>query len=100
MKGVGMTSHKMRGAGLYNAHDRKIAMTRGESIYDAGDRRIGAVHGDDLFDTEGRIMMHIRGHNIYDAENKRVAALSEAQESIDGAVEGNLRAALWYCFVR
>ncbi len=95
-----MRKYEMRGAGLYNAHNRKIAMTGGESIYDAGDRRIGTVLGDDLLDSDGRIMMTVRGLDIYDADNTKVAVLSEVLKSINGVVKDNLRAALWYCFVR
>lgn len=95
-----MRKYEMRGAWLYGANNHKVAMTGGESIYDAGDRRIGTIHGDDLYDTDGRIMMRVRGHEIYDAEDIRIAAMSEAQKSIDGAIQGTMNAALWYCFVR
>jgi len=45
-------------------------------------------------------MATIRGSDIYDADNTRVASLSEALESIEGAEEGIMLVALWYCFVR
>lgn len=95
-----MRMYTMRGLGLYDARNRKIAITGGESIYDADNRRIGSIHGDDLFDSDGRIMMTVRDRDIYDADNKKVADLSEMQESIVGITEGMLRTALWYCFVR
>ncbi len=95
-----MRTYKMRGSDLYNAQNRKIAVTRGESIFDVDNRRVGAIRGDDLFDSEGRIMMTVRGPDIYDADNKKVAGLSEALKSIEGTTEGMLLAALWYCFVR
>lgn len=95
-----MTQYRMRGTGLYDRRDHRIAMTRGESIYDAGNRRIGGVHGDDLFDTNGSIMMRIRGRDIFDARNMKVATLAEAEKSIEGTGDPSLVAALWYCFVR
>jgi len=95
-----MTQFRMRGTGLYNGHNHRIATTRGESIYDADDRRIGGIHGDVLFDSNGGLMMQIHGSNIYDARNQKVATLSEAEKSIEGPGDGNLIAALWYCFVR
>lgn len=95
-----MRTFRMRGSELYNAQNRKIAIVRGESIHDASNRRVGEIRGDDLLDSEGRIMMTVRGPDIYDADNRKVAGLSEVQETIEGTTQGMLRAALWYCFVR
>ena len=95
-----MRTYTMRGRGLYDPRNRRIAITGGESIYDADSRRIGSIHGDDLFDPDGRIIMTVRSRGIYDADNRKVADLSEMQESITGITEGMLRTALWYCFVR
>jgi hypothetical protein len=100
MKGAIMRTYTMRGSNLYNAQNRRIATARGESIYDGDNRRVGAIRGDDLFDVEGRMMMTVRGSEMYDGENRKVAGLSEVQESIKGMTEGMLRSALWYCFVR
>ena len=75
-------------------------MTRGESIYDSENRRIGGIRGNDLFDANDSLMMRISGRDILDANNTKVATLSDAEQSIEGAGDGNLRAALWYCFVR
>lgn len=95
-----MTQYKMRGAGLYNRHNHKIATTRGESIYDADNRRIGGVRGDELFDANGGLMMRIRGRDIFDGRNTKVATLADAENSIEGDGDANILAALWYCFVR
>jgi hypothetical protein len=95
-----MRTYTMRRLGLYNAQNRRIAITRGESIYDAGHRRVGSVRGGDLFDSDGRIMMTVRGPNMYDADHRKVAGFSESHESIGGMTDGMMRSALWYCFVR
>jgi len=95
-----MARYTMRTSGLYNRHNQRIAVTRGESIYDVDNRRIGGVRGNELFDTNDSVMMRIHGGDILDAKNVKVATLSEAEESIEGAGSANLLAALWYCFVR
>lgn len=100
MEGGTMRTYTMRGSGLYNSQNRRIAITKGESIYDAGNRRVGAIRGDGLFDSDNRIMMTVRGRDMYDADNKKIAGLSEVKQSIEGLAEGMLRSALWYCFVR
>ncbi|HEY6953468.1 MAG TPA: hypothetical protein VI758_13765 [Bacteroidota bacterium] len=95
-----MRTYTMRGPGLYNAQNRKIAIVRGESIHDADDQRVAGIRGDGLYDSDGRMMMTVRGGDIYDSDNKKIAVLAEVQESIKGMPEGIVRAALWYCFVR
>ena len=95
-----MIHYTMRASGLYDRHNHRIAVTRGESIYDSGNRRIGGVRGNDLFDANESLMMRVSGRDILDARNIKVATLLEAEQSIGGAGDENLRAALWYCYVR
>jgi len=95
-----MSTYRMRGLGLYDSHNRKIATARGHAIFDASNRQVAGIRGNDLFDLEQRIMMSVRGNDIYDADNAKVASLSEVGESIKGAPDGMLPVAMWYCFVR
>jgi hypothetical protein len=95
-----MSIYRMRGLGLYDSHNRKVASVRGHAIFDAGNRQVAGIQGNDLYDVEHRIMMTVRGKNIYDADNTKVASLTDASKSIEGTLDGMMRAAMWYCFVR
>jgi hypothetical protein len=93
-------SYTIRGLGLYNASQRKIASLRGQGIYDSDNRRVGMMRGNDLFDTDNRKLMSINDHSVFDAHGERVASRLEAERSIEGTEKGMLPAALWYCFIR
>jgi hypothetical protein len=95
-----MSIFKMRGLGLYDSHNRKVASVRGQSIFDASNRQIAGIQGNDLYDVEHKIMMTIRGTDIFDAENIKVASVSDVGKSIEGAFDDMMRVAMWYCFVR
>ena len=97
MKSSGYT---MNGSRLCNAPNQRIAYLRGKEIYDDNNQKIAAMRGNDLYDSDGRIMMTIRDEYIYDAKNIRVGHLSDVKKSIKVRGEGNLSAALWYCFIR
>jgi len=58
------------------------------------------MKGDELYDTEGRKMITLEGSDIFDADNKKIGSFSDVQRSIEGAVQGILHVAFWYCFVR
>jgi hypothetical protein len=92
--------YTIRGPGLYDTHNRRIALTRGEGIYDGNNQRVATMRGNYLLDSDDRKMMTIRGAYIYDANNDRVGSLLDAQKSIEGAKEGMHSVALWYCFIR
>ena len=95
-----MNMHTMFGSGLYDAHNRRIAVVRGEDIYDGDNRRVATIRGKYLFDSDNRKMMTLRGSNIYDAGNKLVGSILDVQKSIKDGGTGMLAVALWYCFVR
>lgn len=95
-----MSIYKMHGTDLYNARNRKIAITKGKDIYDTSNRRVATIRGNNLYDSNEKKMMTVRGLDIYDAGNARVASLSDAGESIEGVLTGMVRTALWYCFIR
>ena len=92
--------YTIKNYGLYDRHDRRIAIKRGSGIYDDNNRRVATMLGNYLFDSNDRKMMEVRGDYIFDAGNKRVALLSDAEKAIKGAEREMLSAALWYCFVR
>lgn len=95
-----MSQYRVRGSGLYNKHNHKIATTRGVSIFDAENRKVGGVRDNELFDCNNNLMMQVRGRDIFDAKETKVATLADAEASIEGAEDENVLAALWYCFVR
>ncbi len=92
--------YTMRGSGLYDTRNRRIALSRGAGIYDGNNQRVATVRGNHLFDADNKIMMTMRGEHIYDAGNNKVASLIDVQKSIEGAWEGMQPVALWYCFIR
>jgi hypothetical protein len=90
----------MRGSDLYSTHNKRIALTNGEGIYDGNNQRVATMRGNSLFDSNNKKMMTVQGAYIYDANDNRVGSLTDAQKSIEGAGEGMLSIALWYCFIR
>lgn len=95
-----MSMYRMRGLGLYDSRNRKIATGRGHAIFDASNHQVAGFVGNELYDIEHRVMMTVRGTGIYDADNTKVATLSEVSKSIKGAPDGLTPVAMWYCFVR
>jgi hypothetical protein len=94
------TIYTMRGSGLYDTRNRRIALTRGEEIYDDNNQKVATIRGNNLFDSGDKKMMTMRGEDIYDANGNRVGSLLDAQNSIEGAENGMHSVALWYCFIR
>jgi hypothetical protein len=90
----------MRDAGLYDTHQRRIALVRGREIYDADNRRVATIRGNFLFDSNNKKMMTVRGAFIYDANDIQVASLLEVEKKIKGSEKGMQSVALWYCFIR
>jgi hypothetical protein len=90
----------MRGHDLYDAHYRRIATVRGLALCDGDNKTVATIQGDELHDTDDRIIATFRGSDIYDSTNTKVGSISDVQESIQGAAEGMIYVAMWYCFVR
>ena len=97
---VNIMTYTIRDHGLYDMHDRRIAITRGSGIYNYNNHRVATMLGNFLFDLDNRKMMEVRGEYIYDAKDIRVGSLLDAKQSIEGKSEENLSVALWYCFIR
>jgi hypothetical protein len=95
-----MIRYEIRGRGLYDKRNRRIAIFHGSAIYDEQNQRVAIVRGDELFDTDDRKMATLRGSDIYDAHSLKVGSLSDVEDSISCTAIGVVQVALWYCFVR
>ncbi|MBN1398676.1 MAG: hypothetical protein JXA06_11650 [Bacteroidetes bacterium] len=87
-------------SGLYDTHNKRIAVIRNAGIYNGDNKRVATMRGNCLFDSDNRKMMAIRGEHIYDAKGNCVGSFPDVQKMIKGAEEGMHAAAFWYCFIR
>ena len=92
--------YTIRGTGLYDPHNRVVAVARGYSLYDGNNHRVATVRGNDLFDPDNRRMMSLRGSEIFDSGEVRIASIAEVKKSLDGALAAMLLVAFWFCFIR
>ena len=99
-KGLAVGHFRIQGIGLYDSHNRVVAVARGNSLYDMNDRRVAIIRGNDLYDSDNRKMMSMRDEDVYDADDMKVGSLPDVRKSIDGSLAAMLLVSLWFCFVR